>query len=117
METTESSYSTRALWVAKLTVAPRTPASFLRVRSLRAAQEAQCIPVILNVAVVMIVLRTLLSGDLMALCVVSQCNGLAVRVRDHRDFCAPGHHAHGAIEPDIASRLGREGNDRGLVRG
>src|SRR6266567_8082352 len=52
-ETTDSSNTTRALCVAKLTVASRTPLSFLSVRSLRAEQEAQCIPAMLNVAVFM----------------------------------------------------------------
>src|SRR5258708_1276724 len=49
----ESSNTTRALCVAKLTLASRTPSSFLSVRSLRAAHEAQCIPDMLNVAVFM----------------------------------------------------------------
>src|SRR5258708_2886266 len=115
METTESSYSTRALRVAKLTVAPTTPSSFLSVRSLRTAHEAQCIPAILNVAVVIDCspLRALRRPNLLR--VVSQRDGLAVRVRDYGDFRAPGHHAHGAIETDIAGGLGCEGNDRGLV--
>src|SRR5712671_2445386 len=52
-ETTDSSNTTRALCVSKLTVASRTPLSFLSVRSLRDEQEAQCIPAMLNVAVFM----------------------------------------------------------------
>src|SRR5262245_1642824 len=56
-ETAASSNSTRALWVPKLTLAARTPARRLSTRSLRAAQDARCMPPMLNVAVFMISFR------------------------------------------------------------
>jgi hypothetical protein len=50
------SNSTRALLVAKLTLALTTPGSLFSVRSLRAAQEAQCMPPMANVVIAVAVI-------------------------------------------------------------
>src|SRR5258708_16869280 len=97
-ETAFSSNSTRALCVAKLTLALNTPASLPRTRSLRAAQEAQCMPPMLKVAV-------FIAGF------------LTVRIRNDGDCRPRRHHPHAAVERELTGLGGGEADGGGAIGG
>src|SRR5688500_13310650 len=96
-EVTLSSNCTRALCVPRLTVALRTPGNLLSMRSLRAEQDAQCMPPMLKVAVFM-------------------APFLARRNDDEPRFPRR-HHPHAAIELELAGLTGRKGDQARAVRG
>src|SRR5687767_3971700 len=97
-----SSNSTCALCVARLTLAWRTPGSFFRLRSLRAEQDAQCMPPMVNVAVFILLdrQRRFWAAD-------SGCRP-ALTLRHDNEFRIAGHHAHAAVEGNLAFLLGCE---------
>src|SRR5829696_5245672 len=93
-ESAVSSNSTRAFRVAKFTATLRTPASFCRTRSFRAAQAAQCIPPMAKVVVFIV-----------------ETSQLHFVVGKHDEFGALCHHAHAAVTLEVAGLFGRESDD------
>src|SRR5258707_9348915 len=84
----------RARRVPKLTLASSTPGILRKVRSLRTAQAAQCMPPMAKVVVVAIL-------DL-----------LSARVRNDGELGARRHHAHAAVEAEVSDLLRHERNRR-----
>ena len=80
----------------------------------RTAHVGQCIPPMLNVAVVMAYSPPSLKYPVL-LGIVQQRFGFAAGFREHGDLRPPTHHSHSAIETDLADLLRCEGDNRRRV--